>query len=124
MVPGRSEPVGVLKPKLILNKGSCSVPTAFAGSTEISVGAILVWRGEDELRTLMIRVRQRGFEIPKEHVERGELGQEAAVRELREETGLLTDVRMGPELRVVTYNFKRKRGRIRKRVHYFIAHPA
>ena len=57
---------------------------------ESSAGVALIQTGGVEPELLVIRVRATGYELPKGHLERGETALAAAVRELQEETGLLT----------------------------------
>lgn len=84
-------------------------------ASEISAGGVLVADG----KALVIRVRDR-WELPKGGVELDELAAEAAVRELREETGIDGDIRAGARLGTLEYHV----GTHRKRVCYFALEPA
>jgi len=82
-----------------------------------SAGAVVI----DERRCLLLR-RGRTWVFPKGHLEAGETAQDAARREVREETGL--DVAIDDYLGVTRYGFRSPDGRAnRKRVDWFAAHP-
>jgi putative RNA 2'-phosphotransferase len=74
------------------------------------------------------RRRRRGgwgasgrVELPKGKLEEGERAHEAAIRELREETGLATEVELLKELPWVRYAFRTPEGKsVYKVVHYFL----
>ena len=80
-----------------------------------SAGAIVVERG----RCLLIR-RGTEWAFPKGHLEEGESAEEAARREVAEETGI--EIELLAPLGSTTYDFKGKGGsRNRKRVDWFLA---
>jgi len=83
---------------------------------QVSAGG-LVLRGEE---ILLISIRGgRRWQLPKGHIEAGESRQEAAEREVREETGI--SGRVITPLPDVEYRFtERGAHRIHKRVHYYL----
>lgn len=85
-------------------------------SEQHSAGGLVV-RGEEVL--LIATAGGRRWQLPKGHLEAGELPAEAAVREVREETGVTGSI-VAP-LSGVDYTFlERGRHRIRKHVDYFL----
>lgn len=90
---------------------------------EESAGCVLIDQDAVPQRALLIRVRSEAFEIPKGHIETGESSEEAALRELHEETGLLSAVLVGPLLGTTEHTVERNGITIPKRVHYFLAIP-
>lgn len=71
---------------------------------------------EGRIHVLLIRDPYRNWGLPKGHVEAGEDDLDAALREVREETGL-GQLQVGPEVATIDWFF-RARGR---RVHKFCA---
>lgn len=89
-----------------------------ASVEELSAGAALFSSSGDTL--LVIRVRSSHYELPKGHVESGESPQDAASRELCEETGLIDRLPAGEPLGDISYSFVDAQGREHsKRVQYF-----
>ncbi len=86
---------------------------------ERSAGAVVFRRGPDGVQLLLIKDRFGRWSLPKGHVEAGETPAEAAVRELREETGV--GGRIVGELPGTRYFFRRGADSVEKEVAYFLA---
>lgn len=89
---------------------------------ETSAGGLVV-RTEQGVRSaaLIGRLDRRGrlrWSLPKGHVEHGETTEQAAIREVAEETGI--DARITARLGSVEYTFTADGRRIHKRVHHFL----
>ena len=87
---------------------------------EESAGGAVVATLDGIPKVLLIRVRSTGFELPKGHVEAGELKTETAMREICEETNILTDIAPGMDIGHLSYVFERGNGNIKKTVTYFL----
>ncbi len=72
---------------------------------ERSAGGVVVRRIDQEERVLVIRDPYKNWGLPKGHLEEGEDLREAALREVREETGL-ERVRSGPEIDTIDWYFR------------------
>lgn len=90
---------------------------------EVSAGGAVVREEDGERQLLVIRVRAHGYELPKGGIEWDELPEEASEREVREETGLLSPVRIGGELAPLDY-LVGDGDRHLKRVRIFTMRPA
>ena len=94
------------------------------GYQEVSAGAVLVSFIDGNRKALLIRISLKNiFEIPKGHVELYESDAEAAVRELREETGIQNDIVVVDEIEELRYSFKRKGSTVTERVKHFLVTP-
>lgn len=109
---------GLLDRELVLDDGPATPPVAPA-VLELSAGGVLVRKRHRGPEALVIRRRAHRFELPKGHVETGERPEEAALRELCEETGLLSEVTTGPQLGTLEYQLD-WRSKARKRVDYYL----
>lgn len=106
-LPGRKK--GGSRPCLSQKQVSAGGVVFKKCASEICISLILRDAGEREVWCL-----------PKGHVERGESFEEAAVREVREETGILA--RIVKPLRDIRYSFfdHESKSRIFKTVHFFL----
>lgn len=68
---------------------------------------------------LLIRDPYRRWGLPKGHLEEGERTDEAALREVREETGL-EDVELGPDLGEIDWRFRRDATLIHKFCRFYL----
>ncbi len=89
---------------------------------ETSAGGLVVDRSDPVLRVALIgRIDRRGrllWSLPKGHLEAGETAEDAAVREVEEETGIRG--RVLAELGTIDYWFVAEDRRIHKTVHHYL----
>lgn len=88
---------------------------------ERSAGGVVVRRCSSEPHVLLILDPYGKWGLPKGHLEEGEGDREAAVREVREETGL-DEVELGPDLGEIDWTFRRSGRRIHKFCRFFLMH--
>ncbi len=97
-------------------------PPALPVVEEVSAGGLVIDVATDGPRAAIITRRNRGGRLewclPKGHLEGDETPEQAAVREIREETGILGTVRS--ELGVIDYWFSGEDRRVHKVVHHFL----
>lgn len=88
---------------------------------ERSAGAALVHGSSPDIELLVVKIRSTGYELPKGHLEWNETPEQAAVRELREETGLVSEANAGELLGILEYVFEKDGTTIQKSVRYYLA---
>ena len=87
---------------------------------EFSAGAIIYRSSGNGLLFLLLLKENNEYDIPKGHIEKGESAEEAAIREIKEESGL--DVRLMPYFsRSTRYFFYKGKEKIAKSLRVFIA---
>jgi 8-oxo-dGTP pyrophosphatase MutT (NUDIX family) len=87
---------------------------------EFSAGGVVV-REEECVVIVPLKRSQQGkrvLALPKGHPDPGESAEEAATREVREETGVVAE--LVEPLGEVAYWYQRTKGRIHKRVRFFL----
>ena len=80
---------------------------------EQTAGGVVVRMIEGVIHCLVIRDRYGRWGLPKGHLERGESSKQAALREVKEETGL-SDLELGLQLGVTDWSFRDKGGVVHK----------
>jgi 8-oxo-dGTP diphosphatase len=87
---------------------------------EYSAGGVVYRRTENGYDIVAVqRARHEDWSLPKGHIEAGESREQAALREVKEETGL--DAQIVGDLGEVVYFYRRKNeGLVRKSVYHFL----
>jgi ADP-ribose pyrophosphatase YjhB (NUDIX family) len=98
---------------------SRTTPRRGHATLEVSAGGVVVRRTPHGVRYLVIRDSYRNWGFPKGHVEAGERYEEAALREVQEETGL-KDLRILAPLPTIEWYFRFRGKLIHKVCHFFL----
>ena len=86
---------------------------------ERSAGIIPIYLAPEGPLVLVVKQHQGHWSIPKGHIEDGETDIDAALRELKEETGV-TDIKVDQKAKISHYyDFERNGEKIEKEVIYF-----
>lgn len=85
-----------------------------------SFGIIPFHRDENGWHFLLIKHNEGHWSFPKGHKETGESDKEAAMRELKEETGIKNCKIVGNNYFIEKYTFERDGGKIEKTVKFFL----
>ena len=86
---------------------------------EKSAGGVVVRSGDGTHRVLLIRDPYQNWGLPKGHLEAGEDAATAALREVREETGLVL-IELGPELGSIDWYFRKEERLVHKFCSFFL----
>ena len=86
---------------------------------EYSAGGIVFRKDKNKIRYLLIKDSNNKWTIPKGHIEEGEKARVAALREIKEETGL-SKLEIARELEATGYFFCREKDLILKTVYLFL----
>lgn len=88
---------------------------------EKSAGAIVFRREKDNIKYLLLLRNPKYWDLPKGNIEKGEKEEEAAEREVKEETGL-KEIAIIPEFKESEHYFYRLKGElVSKDVVFFLA---
>lgn len=87
---------------------------------EKSCGAVVYANKGSELIYLLLQYEAGHWDFVKGNVEKGETEQETAVRELREETGIIDAHFLDGFRQSISYFYKRKGATVRKEVIFFL----
>ena len=86
---------------------------------EVSAGGIVFRRSPEGVRFLLIRDSYKNWGFPKGHLEVDESPDAAAVREVREETGL-TGLTLTAPVEVIDWNFRFRGHLVHKVCHFYL----
>jgi 8-oxo-dGTP pyrophosphatase MutT (NUDIX family) len=97
--------------------------TRTRASREVSAGGVVYRLEHGRPLFLLIRDSYRNWGFPKGHLEKGERAEDAALREVAEETGL-EDLAVRGELSTIDWHFRFRGKLIHKVCHFFLMETA
>jgi 8-oxo-dGTP pyrophosphatase MutT (NUDIX family) len=102
-----------------LKSARSGLPQTRKAREESSAGGVVLRRFRGVLHALLIKDPYGNWGLPKGHLEGKENPEEAGLREVKEETGLL-DLTLGPKLRTIDWYFRLKGRLIHKHCTFFL----
>jgi 8-oxo-dGTP pyrophosphatase MutT (NUDIX family) len=90
---------------------------------ETSAGGVVFRLDGDDPLYLLIRDSYQNWGFPKGHIETGERAEDAALREVREETGIV-DISVRGPIETIDWHFRFRGRLIHKICHFFLMHTA
>jgi bis(5'-nucleosidyl)-tetraphosphatase len=88
---------------------------------ERSAGAVVVFMSDSKPEYLLLHYTAGHWDFPKGNIEAGETEREAAVREIREETGIADIEFVEGFSNTISYKYRRVRRLVDKQVVFFLA---
>jgi ADP-ribose pyrophosphatase YjhB (NUDIX family) len=97
--------------------------TRSRATREVSAGGVVYRVAEGQPLFLLIRDSYRNWGFPKGHLEKNELPEAAAIREVAEETGL-TELAVRSQLATIDWHFRFRGRLIHKLCHFYLMEAA
>jgi bis(5'-nucleosidyl)-tetraphosphatase len=87
---------------------------------EFSAGIVTFFQNNDKREYLLLHYLSGHWDFPKGHIEKGESKEQAALRELKEETGLHAEIRDGFEESILYFHYVPTQELAHKTVYFFV----